>query len=81
MLFGQCQILPMQKFGEKLRILRKQRGMTLKELALTLGLSTHSHLSNIETGKRTPSTELIIKIAQFFDVSVDQLLMDDQELD
>jgi transcriptional regulator with XRE-family HTH domain len=42
----------MQRFGEKLRALRKQHGMTLEELALALDLTTHSHLSNIESGRK-----------------------------
>lgn len=71
----------MQNFGEKLRTLRKKQGLTLKKLALALGLNNHSHLSNIETGKRKPSADLIIKVAQFFNVSVEKLMMDDQKLD
>jgi len=71
----------MQRFGEKLRTLRKQRGMTLKELATALGLTTHSHLSNIETGRKQPSLELAIKIADLFEVAVDQLVRDHLELD
>ena len=71
----------MQRFGEKLRILRKQRGMTLKELAEILGYTTHSHISEFETGKRTPSLEVAIKISELFDVSVDQLVKDNFELE
>jgi len=71
----------MQKFGEKLHILRKQRGLTLQMLAQELGLNNHSHLSNIETGKRQPSASLIIKIADLFNVSVDQLVRDELDLD
>ncbi len=61
--------------------LRKQRGMTLKELATALGLTTHSHLSNIETSRKQPSLELAIKIADLFEVAVDQLVRDHLELD
>jgi len=64
-----------------LHTLRKQRGMTLKELATALGLTTHSHLSNIETGRKQPSLELAIKIADLFEVAVDQLVRDHLELD
>jgi transcriptional regulator with XRE-family HTH domain len=71
----------MQRFGEKLRALRKQHGMTLEELALALGLTTHSHLSNIESGRKKPSLELAIKIADFFKVTVDQLVRDNLDLD
>ena len=71
----------MQRFGEKLRALRKQRGMTLKELAEVFGHTTHSHISELETGKRMPSLEFTIKVSELFDVSVDQLVKDDIELE
>jgi transcriptional regulator with XRE-family HTH domain len=71
----------MQRFGEKLRTLRERRGMTLHELALALGLTNRSHISNLEAGRKKPSLELIIKIALFFEVTTDQLLLDDLEVD
>ncbi|GAB4409173.1 MAG: hypothetical protein Fur0044_02680 [Anaerolineae bacterium] len=71
----------MQRFGEKLRKLRKQRGMTLTELAEVIGHTTHSHISELETGKRLPSLELAIKISELFEVTVDQLVKDDVDLD
>ena len=71
----------MQRFGEKVRALRKQQGMTLKQLAEALGLTTHSHLSNIKTGRKQPSLELTIKIADLFEVTVDQLVRDNLDLD
>ncbi len=71
----------MSRIGEKIRTLRKQQGLTLKELALALGFTSHSYASEIETGKKRPSTEMIIKIADLFNVSVDQLVRDELELD
>ena len=71
----------MQRFGEKLRFLRKQRGMTLKELALELGFATHSYLSKVETGKKMPTGQLILDASRFFNVSSDQLIKDELELD
>ncbi|MFL5806970.1 MAG: helix-turn-helix transcriptional regulator [Roseiflexaceae bacterium] len=38
-------------------------------------------MTKIETGKRSPSLELAIQIADLFGVSVDQLVRDDLELD
>ena len=70
----------MQRLGEKIRALRKKQGMTLKELAVALGFISHSYVSEIETGKKKPSTEMIIKISDFFDVSVDVLVRDELEL-
>lgn len=71
----------MRRFGEKLRILRKQHDMTLQELADALGYVSHGHLSEIETGKRKPKVDFVVRIAQLFAVSLDQLIRDDLELE
>ena len=71
----------MKRFGEKLRYLRNQRGISLRQLAAELGLSVHGHIAQIERGERKPSADLIIKIARFFDVSADRLMMDELEVD
>ncbi len=71
----------MQRFGEKLRTLRTQRGMTLRELAAALGHRSHSHINEIEFGRRKPNVEFVMKVAQLFNVSADQLLRDDLEVD
>lgn len=73
----------MQRFGEKLRTLRTRRGMTVRELAVALGYAanSHSYISETETGKRTPKIEFMLKVAQFFGVSMDQLTCDDLDLD
>jgi transcriptional regulator with XRE-family HTH domain len=70
----------MQRFGEKLRALRKQRGMTMIELADALGYAAHSHLSEIENGKRAPSLKLAVKVAQVFNTTTDLLLNDALDL-
>lgn len=45
-----------------LRILRECAGLTLQEVATAAGTS-ESWLSKIETGKRTPSTKFIGRVA------------------
>ncbi len=71
----------MQRFGEKLRALRKRHGLTIKELAQAIGHTTHSHISELETGRRPPSLEIVLKISRMFGVSVDKLVKDELELD
>lgn len=71
----------MQRFGEKLRTLRKRRGLSLRKLASALGLATHSHLDRIESGQSKPSADLILKIADYFEVSIDRLMRDELDLD
>ena len=71
----------MQRFGEKVRALRKQRELSLRVLATALGLATHSHLDRIESGENKPSADLILKIANYFGVSIDRLMRDELEID
>jgi transcriptional regulator with XRE-family HTH domain len=71
----------MERLGEKLRALRKRRGMSLRQLADILEVKSHSHLAEIESGKSKPSVDLLFKLMRLYDVSCDQLLEDDQELD
>ena len=70
----------MERFGEKLRTLRKQRGLTMRELAKALGFTTHGYIGDLESGRAKPSLELAITIADFFDISLDQLARDEIEL-
>ena len=59
--------------AEKIRYLRTKNNLTSKELSQVLNIS-ESSVSLIENGKRKPSLELIIKIADYFKVTTDFLL-------
>ena len=61
-----------------LRMLRKQRGMTIEELARKFDLSKSS-VSQYETGKREPSNETLAKLAAYFEVSVGYLIGVEEE--
>lgn len=59
--------------SEKLKKLRKEKGITQNELAKVIGVST-SMIGMYETDARKPSYEVLTKIAQYFRVSTDYLL-------
>lgn len=71
----------MQRFGEKVRTLRIRAGLTLRELAQALGYSSYSYISDIETGRTVPRIEFMLKIADYFHVSLDQLARDELDID
>jgi transcriptional regulator with XRE-family HTH domain len=71
----------MQRFGEKLRLLRQRRGLTMRELADALGFRSHGYIGDLESGRKHPSLELAVKIADFFGVSIDRLARDEVELE
>lgn len=58
--------------GENIRLLRKSAGLQVNEFAIQLDIG-FAYLSQIELGNRNPSVSLIIKIANFFCVSIDEL--------
>ncbi len=61
-------------FGQRLKELRKSKGITQTELANMLHLSDKSSISRYEKGKNRPQFDIITKIADILDVSVDYLL-------
>ena len=63
----------MVDFGNILKKLRQQEGMTQQQLANKLGV-TKSVVSYYELQERYPSPEILIKLAQIFHVSTDYLL-------
>lgn len=68
------------RFGEKLHILRTQRGLTLKELAQALGHASHGYISELEAGKKIPTVTFVLGVALLFDVTTDVLLKDELSL-
>ena len=60
-------------FAERVHMLRKQRGMSQKELGEAIGLS-HKSISTIESGSRTTTLEKLVALVRFFQVSTDYLL-------
>lgn len=60
-------------FGHKLRDLRKQSNLSQIELAKALNI-TNQTLSHYELNKRIPDLNMISKMADYFDISVDYLL-------
>jgi transcriptional regulator with XRE-family HTH domain len=58
----------MTPFGERLRQLREKRGVTLKDMAESLGVSA-AYLSALEHGKRgRPSWRLVQGIIAYFNI-------------
>lgn len=70
-----------RRFGEKLRVLRMQHGLSMRLLAHALGYKTYSYIGDVEVGKTKPGVDLVLRVAKFFNVSADVLLDDALELD
>lgn len=59
--------------GLRLRTIRKTKNLTLQNVADAIG-STKSALSNIERGAKPASFDLVIALANYYEVSIDYLL-------
>lgn len=60
-----------QKFGEHLRWWRRRRGLSQLELAGAAG-SSQRHLSFLESGRATPSPQMVLSLASALNVSLRQ---------
>ena len=63
---------------ERLRELRKSKGISLKELGAIIGVA-ESTMSLYESGKRQPDYETLLKLAEYYGVTVDYLLRGSKE--
>lgn len=65
-------------FAERLKELRKEGHLTQVELAKRLGIGQSSY-ADWERGKKNPTQENLVKIAQILDVSIDYLVGNSEE--
>ena len=56
-----------------LKLLRKNRGYTQIAVQMKTGIE-QALLSKFENGERVPPTETLIKLADFYNVSIDYIL-------
>ena len=56
-----------------LKLLRKAKGYTQLSVQMKTGIE-QSLLSKFETGERIPPTEALIRLADFYNVSIDYIL-------
>ena len=66
-------------FGERLNQVRKSRKKTAQNMADTLGIGLRSYRA-YESGDREPHFEMLVRIADYLDVSTDHLLCRDEFL-
>ena len=62
-------------FSDKVKELRTSKNLTQEQLAKRLGI-TRAAISAYESGIRTPSYDLLSKIANIFNITIDSLLGD-----
>ncbi len=56
-----------------LRIIRKEKNLNQLKVAMDLNISREA-LSHYENGKREPSLDMLNKMSEYFNVSIDYLI-------
>lgn len=65
--------------GERIKMLRTQKDMSQADLAKKLEVS-YQFVSLLESGKKGPSHETLLKLASFFNVTTDFLLTGEETI-
>ena len=63
------------KIGKKIKKLRQNKGLTQRELAQKLELTTR-HVSDIEQDRSKASYDVLIQMCKLFEISMDTLFSD-----
>ena len=63
----------------KIEEIRKEKGMRQEDFAKILGVSRQT-ISSLETGKYNPSIFLAYKIAKFFEMTIEEVFIFDEEI-
>lgn len=66
----------MAEFAQRLTFLRESRDLKKKELAEILNVSSSS-ISQYESGTNMPGYDILCRLSEYFDVSIDFLLGND----
>ena len=61
-----------KKFGERVKLLRKNQEMSQEKFALKIDME-RTYLASVESGKRNVSIENIEKIAKGLEISLEEL--------
>jgi transcriptional regulator with XRE-family HTH domain len=64
----------MESFGERLKRMRKKKGLSQEEFAVIMSKANKTVISSWELDKARPSMDEIIYMADFFQVTTDHLL-------
>ena len=61
-----------QAFGERIKALRTAQGLSQEKFALSINMD-HTYYASVESGKRNISLNNIVKIAEGFNLSLEEL--------
>ena len=65
--------------NNRIEAIRKERGILQEDMAKTMGVSRQT-ISSLETGKYNPSIFLAYKIAKYFEMTIEEVFIFDEEM-
>lgn len=68
-----------ENLGRRIRALRKQNGISQEELAFKASIST-TYLGQVERAEKSPTVEVLDKIAKALEISIYDLFLFDAEI-
>lgn len=63
--------------GKRIQLLRKQKGLSQEELTDKLNVSSNT-VAKIECGLRRPSVDFVVDLVNFFDTTVDYIILGEE---
>ena len=76
---GQIPTIDMVKTGENIDRLRKESGLTVKQLQDLFGFSTPQAIYKWQHGTALPSVDNLVALSAIFQVKVEEILVLDKE--
>lgn len=76
--WGTAMIIPfvdMNKTGQNICILRKQRGISVRELQGMLGFGTPQAIYKWQQGQSLPTVDNLVALSAIFSVPIDEILI------
>ncbi|WP_371366388.1 helix-turn-helix domain-containing protein [Sporomusa rhizae] len=67
-------MFPQKIFSERLKHLRTERKVSMQKLAEEIGLKNKGTIGQFETEITAPSADTLIRLADYFNVSLDYLV-------
>lgn len=65
--------MDLKKIGQFLKLLRKEKGITQEQFAEIIGVSGRT-VSRWETGANMPDLDILIQIADYYEVEIREIL-------
>lgn len=71
----QLPVVNMRRTGERISILREQRGLSVRELQRLLGFATPQAIYKWQHGETLPTIDNLVALSSILDVSIDDILV------